>query len=219
MRHITLCAAMFVVGICVSCTNHPPRTEAALGDLISGGTAEEREFARAALGELPRVVREVAEEIRITNDCSGFTSRFIVGFHHRGGPICVREGRVTRAVVWHEPAHTHFHTLSRAAQEQWEGFVDDDLFHGEGINIVIPGAYPSRGMITSYGGTNPRENYAEWVTWLTHYLRGYGSGYGRADIASIDRRDPVYLAILTFFRAHDVLTEEEFRRVQPLFAE
>jgi len=172
-----------------------------------------------AFAELPPAVRDAADEIRITDSCRGFTSRFIVGFHHQGGPICVREGCVTRAVIWHEPAHSHFQALHHEAQEQWEGFVGARLFHGEGISITVPGAYPTHGMITSYGGTNADENYAEWVAWLTCYLHGHGSGYGGAVIASVDRSDPVYLRILQFFREHGVLTEEEFNRLKPLFAE
>jgi len=211
-----VCATLFAV-LSISCASNPTRGEFARGDCVSGGTTEERELARAAFAELPPAVRGVAEEIHITDSCRGFTSRLIVGFHHRGGPMCIREGRVTRMVIWHEPGHAHFHTLSNEAQEQWEGFVDADLFHGEGINIVVPGAYPAHGMITSYGGTNADENYAEWVAWLTCYLHGHGGGYGGADIASVDRSDPVYLRILQFFRAHDVLTEEEFGRVKPLF--
>lgn len=205
MRYALLCAA--IAAVTSSCVNHG----------IRGGDDEEYARANTAFAELPSVIRDSAGGIRITDDCRGFTSRFIVGYAHRGGPLCVRKGRVGRAVIWHECAHPHYHTLSREAIEEWEAIVPEELFRGHGVNIAIPGAYPSCGIITSYGGVSPSENYAEWVTWLMHYLRGYGTAYGRVDLACVDRSDARYLRILTFFRDHDVITEPEFERVLPLF--
>lgn len=206
MRYVLLCAAL--AAFASSCTIHGTR----------GGSEEERARAEAAFAELPSVIRAASGSIRITDDCRGFTSRFIVGYAHRGGPLCVRAGRVGRAVIWHECAHPHYHTLSREAREEWEAIVPEEFFRGHGVNIAIPGTYPSCGVITSYGGVGPGENYAEWVTWLMHYLRGYGTEYGKADMACVDRSDTRYSRIITFFRDHGVITEAEFERALPLFS-
>lgn len=210
MRRVLLCVAL--VASVVSCTSGGARDAA-----VIGGDEDEEARANTAFAELPRVIRDAAGSIRITDDCRGFTSRFIVGYAHRGGPLCIRKGRVGRAVIWHECAHPHYHTLLGDAIEAWEAIVPEELFRGHGVNIAIPGAYPSCGIITSYGGVSPSENYAEWVTWLMHYVRGYGTGYGKVDLAYVDRSDARYLRILTFFRDHEVITEAEFVRVLPLF--
>lgn len=212
MRYAMLGAAF--AAFMSSCATHGMRESLSI---VSGGSDEERTRAEIAFAELPTVIRCSVAHIRITDDCRGFVSRFISGYAHRGGPLCIREGRVSRAVIWHECAHAHYRALSSEAREMWEAIVPNELFRGYGVHIAIPGIYPSRGIITSYGGVSPNENYAEWVTWLMHYLRGYGSGYGKSDMASVDKMDATYLRILTFFRDHEVITEAEFAQALPLF--
>jgi len=212
--------AMFVALLVLplGCTGVRPPHEGILAEsVVSGGTAEQREQVRTALGFLEEPVQRAVHSVSITDGCPNYHPKDGNGdwqeaahTHPGKRDICVHPVYVSKGNIWHEGGHALM--MTRSTDEQ-VGFT------AISVNAYgnAKGDFPRDGILTWYGASNPWEDFAEWVRWAMCYLYNEPMGPVFVDVRVIDVTDTRYLAHLQVLRDWGAINQAQYEQLEPLF--
>lgn len=217
LRRAVFVAAFFALLSFVGChTVRPPHEESCANIIVTGGTIDQRESVRNALGFLEKPVQRAVRSVRITDHCPHYKPRDVYGNTQEAahcewtGDICIRPEYVRDEIIWHEAGHALM--MSRCDSEQ-------EAFTAIGADAYgnVNGQFPRDGFLTQYAATNSMENYAEWVRWAMCYLYRTPTGRTDVDLSRVDASDPRYLAHLQALRDWGAISDAQYNQLEPIF--
>jgi len=184
-------------------------------------TTEDRQIIELALILMRREVWASVREIQIRSDYEHFsqdgdTVRIVRAHRCNSGKrkICIVAGnKITAPLVWHETAHVYHYNLSdyHRAYNFYRSWMEiaGNVYHDRSAEPE------SEGVLTYYSRRSFNEDIAEWVEECLAYL--YAAG--ESPILKIkDRKtDKRYRKKLTLLYEHSFFTEEQYKKLKPLF--
>ncbi len=206
--------ALFVVPF--GCTATPPRPGTLDDSRFYGGSYEQRRRVRDAVHLMEEPVQLAVRSIHVTNDCPNYKPPDEEGNPHEAGhceptrDICIRPAYARTPNVFHECGHALFMARSTDDRVRWTVVSIDAYGHTDGN-------FPRDGILTWYGATSPKEDFAEWVRWAMCYCHHIPVSALFVDVRVIDVFDPRYLAHLQLLREWGAISESQYEELEPLF--
>lgn len=136
--------------------------------------------------------------------------RYASGHCHSSGKICLRDDAFRPSLVWHEVAHAYA-AAHPSLYKHWKELAD--FKYGKKTHHDFIEYFPAKGVMTSYGATNYKEDLAEFVEeLLKHITTGY-SAFSR-----IKDKDDRYLKKLQLLFEYGMIDYWQYSFMQDVIA-
>ncbi len=188
--------------------------------VVINATPDEISLINNAIGYMTSEVQSSIISISVSRDSSpphflGFEQ----GHCHADGQICVLAEHLTeesgRPLIWHEGAHAYLYKLGAPFLEEWVRIAGGWEVYDQNRYLEYQ-KFPYGGVLWWYGSVSPHEDLA-LLTEAVYRYAFFNDLILVEAVKKIDKQDRRYLNKLTKLLEGKFITEEMYKKVEPLF--